>query len=97
MSKAQLTEASKIFDTEYLEFMGGDCTGRDNIIRGGGGGGGGEDRGGKRRRGVKYRDWGVVVYLGMDLDNLQSTLSDDEPTIKGAPSTWIAVPVVTNK
>ena len=27
----------------------------------------------------------------------QSTLSADEPTIEGAPSTWIYVPVVTNR
>ena len=27
----------------------------------------------------------------------QSTLSADEPTIEGAPSTWISVPMVTNR
>ena len=31
------------------------------------------------------------------VDFKQSTLSDDEPTIEGAPSTWIAVPVATKR
>ena len=31
------------------------------------------------------------------VDFKQSTLSSDEPIIEGAPSTWISVPVVTNR
>ena len=35
MIEAQLTEASEIFGTEYLEFMGGDGTGGNNSDGGG--------------------------------------------------------------
>ena len=31
------------------------------------------------------------------VDFKQSTLSADEPMIKGVPSTWISMPVVTNR
>ena len=37
----------------------------------------------------------LAKYVIVDFE--QSNLSADEPMIKGAPSTWIAVPVVTNR
>ena len=57
--------------------MGGDGTGGTTATEAAGAEGGGNYRGRKRRRGGKYREWGVVVDLGMDSENLLEEEEDE--------------------
>jgi hypothetical protein len=65
-TKPQLTEASEIFGTDYLAFMGDDADPDDDK----------EDFMGRRRD--KYRERGVGVQYGFDLDEEDSLLSNDD-------------------